>query len=119
MNDVVHPMFQVRPVSGSAIIRQTILGLKEFEQTIEFFVIDGCQKLRPGVFKMLPSASRFESQSAAVGGALQNHTFCIKVGDARAYLELLFGKSTRSGAAFSFASSFLMRRVLTLPASRG
>src|SRR5438132_9163632 len=35
------------------------------------------------------------------------------------YLALPLGNITRSGAAFSSASSFLIRRVLTGPASRG
>src|SRR5438132_2940231 len=35
------------------------------------------------------------------------------------YLALPLGNITRSGAAFSSASSFLIRRVLTRPASRG
>src|SRR5207244_658707 len=35
------------------------------------------------------------------------------------YLAFPLGNITRSGAAFSSASSFLIRRVLTRPASRG
>ncbi len=35
------------------------------------------------------------------------------------YLALLLGNSTRSGSAFSLASSFLISVVFTLPASLG